>query len=409
MKCAVVASVLFLLFVVLTPCKGEPYPNDRWAPPDWVSAERGRVFNLPERRIELEDLSRGSSPSLEFGGQATTSLTELSRVLSVEDGEAMPEEDPLISKFLLSLPLLRQGNGLELLMRPKRIVYLTLMKRLTMGPVHTNMACPTSGCIAIDTHVHTCESPDSLADPAQIIRAANRIGLSGIAITDHNTMQGVSAVQRAAARLIRRGQVPDTFFVIPGEEISSSDGHIVGLFLTQEIRSDMTAQETIDAIHAQGGIAIAAHPLLPHSLGKLAKTLPFDGVETMNNAEELAFAVKGHSGGNRRASFYATVDKARIGSSDAHDSQSMAACYTLVQCTASIEGVREAILAGRTSPMASVCGDEQKSIARRGLPRALALLQTATDLSPLLQRLTHTNRVTLLLSPEPRLAWDKKF
>lgn len=405
----VVASVLFLLFVLLGPCAGESYSITHCTPPDWVCAERARAFNVPERRIDLMDLSLGGSPYLEFGGQTITSLTELSHVFSVEDGEVMPEEGPLISKFLLTLPLLRQGNGLELLMRPKRMVYLTLMKRLTMGSIHTSMVCPTIGCVAIDTHVHTCESPDSLADPAQILKAAYRSGLSGIAITDHNTMQGVGAVQRAAARLIRRGQLPATFFVIPGEEISSSDGHIIGLFLTREIQSEMTALETITSIHAQGGIAIAAHPLLPHSLGKLAKTLPFDGVETMNNAEELAFALKAHSVRNRRISFYADVDKARIGSSDAHDSQSLAACYTLVQSSASPEDMRAAILAGKTTPMASVCGDEQQSFARRGLPRTLALFQTATDLSPFVQRLTHSNRVTLLLAPAPRLAWDKKF
>jgi predicted metal-dependent phosphoesterase TrpH len=409
MRFMAAASVLVLLLVVFCPCHGQLYVGARWQSPDWVSDEQARVFNLPERRLELMDLSRGGSPYLEFGGQTITSLTELSRVFNIEDGQAMPDGGPLMNKMLLSLPLLRQGNGLELLMRPNRDVYVTMLKQLTVGSVHTNMAVPAPGCVAIDTHVHTCESPDSLADPAQMVRAAAKSGLSGIAITDHNTMQGVSAVQRAADRLIRRGLLPSTFLVIPGEEMSSSEGHIIGLFLTREIQSGLTAKETIDAIHAQGGIAIAAHPLLPHSLGKLAKTLPFDAVETMNNAEELAFAVRPRSTRNRRANFYATVEKPRIGSSDAHDPQSLAACYTCVQCSASPEDVRAAILAGKTSPMRSVSGDHQRSIAGRGPLRALALVQSATDLSPLLQRLTHTNRVTLLLAPTPRFAWDKKF
>jgi len=92
----------------------------------------------------------------------------------------------------------------------------------------------------------------------------------------------------------------------------------------------MPAEETIAAIHAQGGLAIAAHPCLRSGVGARAASLPFDAVETGNIAEELHFSLGSASANGRRAAFYRTITQARVGSSDAHDPSVVGLGYTLV-------------------------------------------------------------------------------
>ncbi|MDI3280573.1 MAG: PHP-associated domain-containing protein [Bacillota bacterium] len=111
-----------------------------------------------------------------------------------------------------------------------------------------------------DLHVHTSYSDGLMSVPELLSFVAQHTHLDGIAITDHDTIAGA---QEAAL-------LADWFGVevIVGEEISSRQGHILGLFLEERIPPGLSARETIAAIKAQGGVAIAAHPLSPlHSLG----------------------------------------------------------------------------------------------------------------------------------------------
>jgi predicted metal-dependent phosphoesterase TrpH len=80
--------------------------------------------------------------------------------------------------------------------------------------------------------------------------------------------------------------------VIVGEEVSSRDGHIVGLFLERRVKPGLSAAATVHAIHEQGGIAVAAHPFWRtqrqrrsapvHGVGWLAAELGFDAIEVEN-------------------------------------------------------------------------------------------------------------------------------
>ena len=261
---------------------------------------------------------------------------------------------------------------------------------------------------AIDTHVHTCRSTDSLAAVAEQLIAAAKRGLNGVAITDHNSFAGAKEAIRIAPQLIRKGRLPSGFFVIPGEEVSSSDGHIIGIFLTDQIPAGRSAEWTIREIHRQGGIAIAAHPLLPRSLGQLANTLQFDAVETENAAEKLHYALASRESREQRAKFYDVVTKPRIGSSDAHDPQSVGECYTLAKCAATPEAVRTAMLEGEVSP-AGVSDADETSMVRRGLPHILALLETASDLTPWIRRITRNDNFEMRLLPRPALFFSQKF
>jgi hypothetical protein len=184
--------------------------------------------------------------------------------------------------------------------------------------------------VALDTHVHTCFSPDSVADPALMLLAAARRGLAGIAVTDHNTLEGARRAEHVARQLKSQGKLPADFCVIAGEEIGSREGHIIGLFLQAQVPPDRPAEETIAAIHAQGGLAVAAHPLLPSGVGRLATTLPFDAVETVNMAEMLHFAIASGRANRNRAPFYAGLTGACLGASDAHDPSVIGMGYTLM-------------------------------------------------------------------------------
>jgi hypothetical protein len=104
-----------------------------------------------------------------------------------------------------------------------------------------------------------------------------------IAITDHDTAEG-ALVAQAYAR--RRGL---SLEVIIGQEFSTVDGDVVGLFLKSTLPKFRTAARAIDAIHAQGGLAIAVHPFSRWStlnymcgLGMKIFELPLDGVEVRN-------------------------------------------------------------------------------------------------------------------------------
>ncbi len=146
-----------------------------------------------------------------------------------------------------------------------------------------------------DLHMHTTAS-DGWPSPSQLVdHAARRAALNVIAVTDHDTIEGAL---RAAEHAARRKRL----HVIVGEEVSSRDGHIVGLFLERRIKPGMSAAATVSAIHDQGGLAIAAHPFWRterqvrsgrvDGVGWLAAELDFDGVEVENATPGFYVALK---------------------------------------------------------------------------------------------------------------------
>ena len=125
-----------------------------------------------------------------------------------------------------------------------------------------------------DLHVHSRASVDGRSSVQALIEAARARGLAAITVSDHDL----------CTPLLER---PDVL-LIPGVEITSANGHILGLFLDRPI--DFAAlgrypapEKAIEAIHACGGLAVLAHPFAPVKLSEdeISK-LPFDAVETAN-------------------------------------------------------------------------------------------------------------------------------
>lgn len=124
----------------------------------------------------------------------------------------------------------------------------------------------------LDLHVHSIYSRDSILQPERIIKLSKKRGLSGIAITDHNTMAGVIKMKSLAG---------DDFTIIPGSEISTDKGDVIGLFLNENIRSRRFI-DVIDDIKDQGGISVLPHPYKNKLADPADLIRNVDMVEVMN-------------------------------------------------------------------------------------------------------------------------------
>jgi predicted metal-dependent phosphoesterase TrpH len=195
-----------------------------------------------------------------------------------------------------------------------------------------------------DLHLHT-DFSDGLHSPRQVVQAASQAGLQFIAVTDHDTMEGAIRAREYSLRRTDLGVE-----VVLGEEVSTLNGHVIGLFLREFVPARLTAQRTVELIHRQGGIAILAHPFHiytgrdsghPKAVELLAD-IPFDGIETINHGDALSFW------SNRKALQVMERHRlAAIGCSDAHNSRFIGMGYTEFEGTRP-EDLRAAILARRT-------------------------------------------------------------
>ncbi len=106
-----------------------------------------------------------------------------------------------------------------------------------------------SRIIKADLHLHTCYSMDCAMSLEQIIDRSLKIGINCLAVTDHNTIEGALRLKELAP-----------FPIIVGEEILTTGGEVIGLFLTTEIPSRLSPDETVGRIKSQGGLVCIPHP-----------------------------------------------------------------------------------------------------------------------------------------------------
>ena len=168
-----------------------------------------------------------------------------------------------------------------------------------------------------DPHCHTLAS-DGMVSPAQLIDAAVKARIDLIAVTDHDTMD---AVRETRARGEEAGVA-----VVAGQEITTrwpAQTHILGWFLERPVRRGMSVEDTVEAIHDQGGLAIVPHPFMPlyfasiqpAMLRRLIEKHPVDGIE-------MVFTVPIGSRRRRALDEFFAATRARlgapIGGSDCH-------------------------------------------------------------------------------------------
>jgi hypothetical protein len=192
----------------------------------------------------------------------------------------------------------------------------------------------------LDLHVHTRCSRDSRNDPARVVATALRRGLGGIAICDHDAFRGVEAVRRAA---------PPGFLVVSGMEISTRFGHLLGLFLSEIVRTK-DPFEAVEAIHAQGGLAVLAHPFARHRSVDPSFAAVLDGCEGFNARYARASRKRAPGGvGPKVLAFAREHGLALTGGSDAHFPWEIGRGRTVVEDATTLQDVLRAIRERRTT------------------------------------------------------------
>ena len=101
----------------------------------------------------------------------------------------------------------------------------------------------------VELHCHTYHSKDSLASPRALLEVCRRRGIDRLAITDHNVFAG--ALEAASLD-------PERFIL--GEEIMTTEGELLGYFMSEEIPPGLSPEETIDRLRRQGAVISVAHP-----------------------------------------------------------------------------------------------------------------------------------------------------
>lgn len=196
-----------------------------------------------------------------------------------------------------------------------------------------------------DLQLHS-DLGDGLASPEKILDAAEHAAMSVIALTDHDDIRGSFIVRDLAAR---RGSPVQ---IVTGVEVTTRSGHLLALWIEDEVPMFGGLAATVAQIHAMGGLAIVPHPLsyLTFSIGEGAlrslhagdAACRVDGIEVRNPS--WAGRVRG-----RRAQWLnaEVLHAAETGSSDAHHAQLVGTAWTEFEGDTAAE-LREAIVARTT-------------------------------------------------------------
>jgi predicted metal-dependent phosphoesterase TrpH len=199
-----------------------------------------------------------------------------------------------------------------------------------------------------DLHMHSTYS-DGCATIEEILEHVQQnTDLDVIAITDHDVIEGALHARDLWAKGSYR------FDFIIGEEVTTAEGHLLGLFIEQRIPMGLSMERSIDLIHEQGGLAIVAHPLhrfFRHSCQKAvmdrihaSKDVWFDGIETWNASFCGIYANYIAMAANRKQYYLP-----ELGNSDAHTLSALGSGRTWFPGRSAAD-IRTAIEGGTTAP-----------------------------------------------------------
>lgn len=183
----------------------------------------------------------------------------------------------------------------------------------------------------LDLHVHSESLGRIFIDVEQMRNSLKQKHLDGVAITNFSNISHAQWFQKNLKE----------FVIIVGQEVCTKDGHIVGLGLRKKIRNFLSAEETINLIHEQGGIAVAVHPFLHMGVGRKVMNLHVDAVEVYSGI------LGGYVVYNVLAKKFAQRKKcAPLASSDTTDSRFIGSSYTEI-LTDNPDGIFDAIRSGK--------------------------------------------------------------
>jgi len=188
-----------------------------------------------------------------------------------------------------------------------------------------------AGKAFVDLHSHTSASFDSLATPEAMIRAAASRGLTHLAITDHDRIEGALEA-RERARAIEPGVE-----ILIGEEIRTRDGDLIAVFLREAVPPGLSAVETIAAVREQGGLVGIPHPY-DRTRGSLLRGGRGDGLSTLEAlvgqvdwVEAWNARVMLGNGNHRAAELAIAAGVPGVAVSDAHTVMEIGVAATIIQ------------------------------------------------------------------------------
>jgi len=197
--------------------------------------------------------------------------------------------------------------------------------------------------LKIDFHVHTCYSKDCSTSLEDVIICSKKRGLNGVAITDHDTVEG-------ALKLLKKSN--DQTIIIPGIEVSTKAGHILGINVTTSIPQGLSIEETVERIHEAGGISIAAHPSAIYKSGiGLSEKIVSQGIDAVEVINSSAFPFFLLNYLSRRLAYRTKLPQ--IGGSDSHLPETIGLAYTIignVDVNSEIEEIIHAVKKGMSIP-----------------------------------------------------------
>ncbi len=198
-------------------------------------------------------------------------------------------------------PIVRRGT-FERLSRSHELDVNRLRLRLT-------------AMVRIDLHLHTSASFDCSVEPRQILRRCRALGLGPVAITDHDTIDGA----RELAEL-------HSWPVVIGQEITTTEGELIGLFLRERIPLGLTARKAALRIKDQGGLVYLQHPY-----DALRRHAQEEAIEAIADLIDIVEVFNGRSDeeANCRAEDLCQILRAAPGAgSDAHTLAELGSVYT---------------------------------------------------------------------------------
>ena len=239
-----------------------------------------------------------------------------------------------------------------------------------------------------DLHIHTDYSDSSASVEEVLEYVETKTDLSVIAICDHDTIEGAKkAVSLAKENNYR-------FEVIVGEEISTNEGHLIGLFLKKVVPKNISVHQAIKEIKNQGGIVIAPHPFYQSRLNDQHEIVANGiGAACLIHEKEAIDAIEVINGTptfrktNLKAKYFnrLVMHKAEVACSDAHCKDAIAKGYTIFEGITA-EDLKSSILNKRTQ-------------AVKGRWNSLELIKYAYSFMPNFLRMAF---FTLLLGKQPK-------
>jgi predicted metal-dependent phosphoesterase TrpH len=168
--------------------------------------------------------------------------------------------------------------------------------------------------IRVDLHVHSSASFDCEVKPGAVARRCQSLGLAPVCLTDHDTIEGALELWR-----------DDPERVLVGQEISTTEGELIGLFLESPIPSQVSPEEAVLRVKAQGGLVYLQHPY-----DRYRRRLSEDAIERLSGRIDIVEVFNGRSDeeANRRAEdLCVALGVAPGAGSDAHTVSEIGSAY----------------------------------------------------------------------------------